>query len=174
MILAGLGVFTDDRNQPIKVDFTSKRLIGIGHSMGGVSLYVHALAKPRSKYLAERTLRILAHTLYPVVKFDSLVLVEPMLITVRHFKAIGRNLGLDESALVRRDFWESREEAWTSLSTKGMKTWDKRVVKLFVVSRAGSIPRLSPFCAADHPRRCFCRSLGFGRQPRMIPSTDPA
>jgi len=75
---------------------------------------------------------ILGHTLYPVVKFESLVLVEPMLITARHFKASGSKLGFDKSALVRRDFWESREEAWKSLSTKGMKAWDKRVVKLFV------------------------------------------
>ena len=61
-----------------------------------------------------------------------------MLITNRHFKGTERRLGLDEGALVRRDFWESKEEAWTSLSTKGMKAWDKRVVKLFVVSRTGS------------------------------------
>ena len=58
-----------------------------------------------------------------------------MLITVRHFKRMNLKLGLENGALARRDFWESREEAWTSLSTKGMKAWDKRVVKLFVVSR---------------------------------------
>ena len=93
-----------------------------------------ALTKPHPKSLAERTSRVLAHTLHPVINFDSLVLMEPMLITIRHFKASGRKFGMDEGALVRRDFWESREEAWTSLSTKGMKEWDKRAVKLFVVS----------------------------------------
>jgi hypothetical protein len=52
-----------------------------------------------------------------------------MLVTAWHFKAGGRNLGFDEGALDRRDFWENREDAWTSLSTKGMKAqWDKRVV----------------------------------------------
>lgn len=39
-LLAGLGSFTDRKNQPIKPDFASKRLVGIGHSMGAVSLYV--------------------------------------------------------------------------------------------------------------------------------------
>lgn len=138
MILTELGEFTDSKNQPIKVNFASKRLIGVGHSMGGVSLYVCALPTPQPKVLAECTLRILAHTLYPVVKFESLILVEPMLITARHFKASGYKFGLDEGALIRRDFWESKEEAWVSLSTKGMKTWDKRVVRLFVVSGAAS------------------------------------
>jgi len=65
-----------------------------------------------------------------------------MLITTRHFKASGHNLGFGESALARRDFWENKEEAWKSLSTRGMKAWDKRVVKLFVVSRAISGFRL--------------------------------
>lgn len=45
LVLAGLGTFTDDKTQPVEIDFTSRRLIGIGHSMGGVSLYVRALAK---------------------------------------------------------------------------------------------------------------------------------
>lgn len=91
-----------------------------------------------TKIIAERISRVLAHTLYPAIKLDSLVLVEPMLITIRHLKAGGRKLGMDEGALARRDFWESREEAWASLSTKGMREWDKRAVKLFVVSRAAS------------------------------------
>lgn len=73
--------------------------------------------------------------LYPAVNFDSLVLVEPMLITARHYKASGRTMAFSEGALARRDFWENREEAWTTLSAKGMKAWDKRMVKLFVVSR---------------------------------------
>lgn len=40
LVLAGLGTFTDSKNRPISLDFTSQRLIGIGHSMGAVSLYV--------------------------------------------------------------------------------------------------------------------------------------
>ena len=40
LILTGLGAFSDGKNQPARLDFTTKRLIGIGHSMGGVSLYV--------------------------------------------------------------------------------------------------------------------------------------
>jgi pimeloyl-ACP methyl ester carboxylesterase len=40
LILTGRGAFTDGKNQPVKVDFTGRRLIGVGHSMGGVSLYV--------------------------------------------------------------------------------------------------------------------------------------
>jgi hypothetical protein len=56
-----------------------------------------------------------------------------MLFTARHFKAHGHQLKLYEIALTRRDFWESREEARASLSARGMKAWDKRVMKLFVV-----------------------------------------
>jgi hypothetical protein len=56
-----------------------------------------------------------------------------MLITARHLKALDHELKLHEIALARRDFWESKEEAWASFSTKGMKAWDKRVTKLFVV-----------------------------------------
>lgn len=113
LILTGLGTFTDGKNRPARVDFASRKLIGIGHSMGAVSL-------------------CLAHTFHPAVRFDSLVLVEPMLLTTRHFKARGHELKLNETALARRDLWESKEEAWTLLSSKGMKTWDKRVLKLFV------------------------------------------
>lgn len=56
-----------------------------------------------------------------------------MLMTARHFKALGDELKLHEISSARRDFWESKEQAWTSLSEKGMKSWDKRVTKLFVV-----------------------------------------
>jgi len=149
LALTGAGAFTDGKNLPVKIDFTSKRLIGIGHSMGGVSLCVRS-REPQPKSLAERVSRVLAHTLYPAVKFDSLVLVEPMLITIRHMKASGRKLAMDEGALARRDFWESREEAWTSLSTKGMKEWDKRTVEFFVVSRTVSNSQLFSFCIPDH------------------------
>jgi len=113
LVLAGQGILTDGKNRPIKLDFASKRLIGIGHSMGAVSL-------------------ILAHAFYPVVEFDSLVFVEPMLFTARHFKARGHGLKLHDLALARRDFWESKEEARSSLSAKGMKAWDKRMMELFV------------------------------------------
>lgn len=40
LVLTGLGTFTDGKNQPIELNFTGKRLVGIGHSMGAVSLYV--------------------------------------------------------------------------------------------------------------------------------------
>ena len=56
---------------------------------------------------------------------------------------------MDEGALARRDFWENGEEAWTSLSTKGMREWDKRTVKLFVVSRLAPNFQLFHLCTAD-------------------------
>lgn len=64
-----------------------------------------------------------------------------MLFTLRHFNPRTHTLKLHDLALARRDFWESKEEAWTLLSAKGMKAWDKRVLKLFVVSKA--LPHLS-------------------------------
>jgi len=103
-----------------------------------------------TKIFVEQISRVLAHTLYPIIKLDSLVLVEPMLITIRHLKASGRKLGMEEGALARRDFWESRKEAWALLSTKGMKEWDKRAVKLFVVSSAAPNSQHFPSFIADH------------------------
>ena len=93
-----------------------------------------------------------------------------MLITARHFKARGDKLRLYDLALARRDFWESKEEAWTLLSAKGMKAWDKRVIQLFVVSKAPShLPIVSYTTSRSH--RCSRRSLVFGRRPKVTPST---
>jgi hypothetical protein len=94
-----------------------------------------------------------------------------MLFIARHFKARGHDLKLHDLALARRDFWESKEEAWTSLSAKGMKAWDKRVMKLFVVSKAQSRLRglfSMVICSRRHPRR----SLAFGGQQKVIHSID--
>ena len=38
LILMGLGTFSDGENRPVQLDFTNRRLIGIGHSLGAVSL----------------------------------------------------------------------------------------------------------------------------------------
>lgn len=119
----------------------------------------------------KRLRRILVHTFYPALKFDSLVFVEPMLFTARHFKALGHKSRLHELALARRDFWESKEEAWTSLSTKGMKAWDKRVMKLFVVSKPS--PRLPALFYVVKCSRSFPgRSVAFGRQQMATHSID--
>ena len=97
---------------------------------------------------------ILTHTFYPDVKFDSLVLVEPMLINARHFRASGRKPRFYEAALARRDFWESRDDALNTFLAKGMKTWDKRVVKLFVVSgTAHTSSTWSPIKLQEHGLR---------------------
>jgi hypothetical protein len=115
--------------------------------------------------------RILVHTLYPAIKFDSLVFIEPMLYTARHFKTSGHELRLHDLALARRDFWESKEEALKSLSAKGMKAWDERVRKLFVVSRIP--PRLPVlFYMPNCSHSCLRRSLVFGTQQKMTHSID--
>ena len=74
-----------------------------------------------------------------------------MLITARHRKAHGYESGFAESTLARRDFWESKEEARMSLSAKGLKTWDKRATKLFVVSKAAGAFFYS-FLIPAHPQ----------------------
>ncbi|EPQ53626.1 alpha/beta-hydrolase [Gloeophyllum trabeum ATCC 11539] len=87
-ILNGLG-------KGVPVDFSSRRLVAIGHSMGAVSW-------------------LLTRTFYPPPRFVSLVLVEPMILgpsftggSVAEF--------LEGSTAKRRDVWASREEAYLAL-----------------------------------------------------------
>ena len=95
-----------------------------------------------------------------------------MLITAREFERINLELGFQDSTLARRDFWESKEEAWMSLSTKGLKTWDKRVIKLFVVSRTtpthhsapvGALPTCSSHVLQEFGLRETTKGDGFDR-----------
>ncbi|KIP03129.1 hypothetical protein PHLGIDRAFT_111245 [Phlebiopsis gigantea 11061_1 CR5-6] len=105
MFLAGLGTGVD-------VDFTKRRLVGIGHSMGAISL-------------------MLVNTYMPTIEFASLVLVDPML--VRDALREDEPINLHTPAERRRDIWPSFDEALKSLQSRGsFKIWDPRVLEVYV------------------------------------------
>ncbi|OCH87169.1 alpha/beta-hydrolase [Obba rivulosa] len=123
IFLTGLGSGVD-------ANFTGRKLVGIGHSMGACAL-------------------TLAGTFAPELVFHALVLVEPMLYpeTTQHTSGSGIG-GLIEGALKRRDIWPSREEALSILRSRpAFQQWDPRVLKIFVEDG------LRPLPTADYPDR---------------------
>ncbi|KAI0654112.1 alpha/beta-hydrolase [Cubamyces menziesii] len=125
LFLAGLGKGVD-------VDFSSRKLVGIGHSMGATAI-------------------ILSHTYQPPLPYVSVVLVDPMLLPswVDSSPSNGgtRNILL-EGAEKRRDIWPSREEAWQQFTSRpAWKIWDERVLKLYVQHGLRELP------TAEYPDR---------------------
>ncbi|KIJ59413.1 hypothetical protein HYDPIDRAFT_190512 [Hydnomerulius pinastri MD-312] len=96
------------------VDFRSQKLLGLGHSLGGVAISI-------------------LPTVEPLFEFSAIILVEPMLSpggpeTVQDLK-----LFLIKGAYERRDVWPSREHASEYLhSRKRTERWDPRVLGLYV------------------------------------------
>jgi len=68
------------------------------------------------------------------IKFQSLYIIEPVFLP-DGIDLIPMLKFLTYSTYIRRDVWPSREEAYKDLNTsKGLKKWDRRVLRLFVVS----------------------------------------
>ncbi|KAG2122542.1 hypothetical protein BD769DRAFT_1629204 [Suillus cothurnatus] len=88
-------------------DFRSQRLIGIGHSLGGVAM---------------PCARTILQNLEPAFKFSSVILaVEPL-----------RRI-LIKYAYERRDVWPSRKHAYQDLKSKRRcERWDPRVLDLYI------------------------------------------
>jgi pimeloyl-ACP methyl ester carboxylesterase len=98
----------------IPTDFSSHTLVGVGHSMGAISL-------------------ILSLTYPSPPAYETLVLVEPMLMSQFYSRKFGNQLM--EGALARRDLWPSKEEAFSAArQRKTFKVWDERVLRIFCVS----------------------------------------
>ncbi|KAF9239173.1 hypothetical protein BU15DRAFT_88161 [Melanogaster broomeanus] len=96
---------------PIPVDFRSQKLIGIGHSLGGVAISI-------------------LPTLEPAFSFCALVLVEPLLSPGGLENLHDLKLKLVRGAYERRDIWASRADAWRYLRPR--TSWDSRVLDLYV------------------------------------------
>ena len=96
----------------IDVDFSQRSLVGVGQSMGAVALELSLTYTPR-------------------VAYDSLILVEPMV--MNREAAAGPHQFLVNGARNRRDIWPSKSEAYKLLKGRSWKNWDARVVRLFVV-----------------------------------------
>ncbi|KAF9224545.1 hypothetical protein BS17DRAFT_80578 [Gyrodon lividus] len=96
---------------PTPVDFRSQKLIGIGHSLGGVAISI-------------------LPTLEPVFDFCALILVEPLLSPGGLEILQDLKSNLVQSAYERRDVWPSREDALKYLRSR--TRWDPRVLDLYV------------------------------------------
>ncbi|KAG6901619.1 hypothetical protein C0995_009959 [Termitomyces sp. Mi166 len=98
----------------VDVDFSTRRLVGIGHSMGAVCL-------------------LLSLGYSPKLKFESFILCELMSTNPKFMG--GPSQMLVKGAVNRRDIWPSYEEAYKLLKSRpAWKVWDDRVLKIFVVS----------------------------------------
>lgn len=89
---------------------------------------------------------ILTRTMYPFVPWSSAILVEPMFLHPDITDRIQKIL--PESAIKRRDVWSSREEATKLFRERSLKSWDPRVIELYVV-RIRSISDATVFLLQD-------------------------
>ncbi|KAG9044423.1 hypothetical protein FS837_008152 [Tulasnella sp. UAMH 9824] len=105
-----------------KIDFTKRKLWALGHSMGAVSM-VWMQQSDEIK-----------------LRFERIIIVEPML------SAPGHDLRPSTAYFFpatyqRRDVWPSRQAALKDFrSSRGYKSWDERMIQLFV-----------QFALRDHP-----------------------
>lgn len=107
----------------IPVDFRTRNLVAIGHSMGAIAM-------------------MLADTYKPDLKFRSLILVDPML--VRKPEPGTFSLDLAAPTAKRRDVWASRADALKSLQQRpASAAWDPRVLELYVEHAMRDLPTLT-------------------------------
>ncbi|KZT20562.1 alpha/beta-hydrolase [Neolentinus lepideus HHB14362 ss-1] len=100
------------------VDFRSRNLVGIGHSLGGVAMsFLQCMVKP-------------------AFDFRSVILIEPMLSPdgKQHLAELRERLV--RGARTRRAFWQTKEQALAyyqrAMKRKDRGAWHPNVVKLFV------------------------------------------
>ncbi|KAH7930373.1 hypothetical protein BV22DRAFT_1109402 [Leucogyrophana mollusca] len=113
------------------VDFRHQRLVGIGHSLGGVAMTILQNIQPR-------------------FHFSSVILVEPMLSPQGPEAVYPLRLGLVKGAYERRDVWDTKEDAYRYLkSRRRTERWDPRVLELYIKyglrSHPGSNHRIAPY-----------------------------
>lgn len=126
LVLNGLG-------KGIDVDFKSRNLVGVGHSMGAsaMSVYHDRLFMVYYILITFHRRSVLTRTIFPFVSWSTTILIEPMIVHRNNFT--GKNQFLLKGALKRRDMWSSREEAQEFLRERSLKSWDPRVVDIYVV-----------------------------------------
>ncbi|KAI0080460.1 alpha/beta-hydrolase [Panus rudis PR-1116 ss-1] len=111
----GIHSFLTGQGQGVPVDFTSRNLVGIGHSMGAVAI-------------------MLSTTYLPTLKYHSIILVDPMMYPKppSGFPPLA-TIDLAAGAIKRRDQWPSRSEALQFFQSRpSFKIWDPRVLEAFV------------------------------------------
>ncbi|KAJ7594117.1 Alpha/beta hydrolase fold-1 [Mycena floridula] len=113
--LTGLGTGID-------VDFSKRRLVAVGHSMGANAL-------------------TLALTYGPTLKYEALVLVELMSLSPKFGAKTSETL--EKGGMARRDIWASKEEAYQLLKARrAFKVWDDRVLRIFTETGLRDLPTL--------------------------------
>ncbi|KAH9968080.1 Alpha/beta hydrolase fold-1 [Russula dissimulans] len=115
LILNGFG-------KGIDVNFKSRNLFGLGHSMGAAAI-------------------ILSGTMYPSVQWSSVILVEPMYVGP-HFIQQESTSWVD-GARRRRDVWSSREEAYQQFRERSFKSWNPRVIDIYTRYGLRDLPTLT-------------------------------
>lgn len=141
LILNGFG-------KGIDVDFMSRNLVGVGHSMGASAMSALAFSVCVICRLNSCYYSILTRTIYPFVPWSSAILVEPMFLHPDFMDRIGKFL--PEGATKRRDVWPSREEAKKLFRERSFKTWDPRAIDLYVVRiRFMLSDALGPYCRTE-------------------------
>ncbi|RDB15645.1 Abhydrolase domain-containing protein mpaH [Hypsizygus marmoreus] len=97
-----------------KVDFTKRKLVGIGHSIGAAALFL----------LRDET---------PRVQFESIIAIEPGISVKELPETKISSQALTAWTWLRRDVWSSRSAAKKELlSTPVHQTWDPRELDLYV------------------------------------------
>ncbi|KNZ80814.1 hypothetical protein J132_04243 [Termitomyces sp. J132] len=113
------------------IDFRTRNLVGIGHSLGGNAMLILQHLEPR-------------------VRFRSLIIVEPLISPAgpTHLNKL-RSI-LVHGAHERRDVWPDRERAMIALRRRERTAkWDPRILDLFVkhavVPHPGSYEKETPY-----------------------------
>ncbi|KAG2007365.1 zuotin [Coprinopsis cinerea AmutBmut pab1-1] len=140
-------LFLSGYGKGVDVDFSKRRLVGVGHSMGAVSL-------------------VLMTGHYPHVKFEKVILCEVMCMNPKFVGRAGNFL--TQGAEKRRDVWPSREEAYNILKDRGTwKTWDDRVLRSFVDTALRPVDEgkqeVTLKCSRVQEAACYRDPLGSSR-----------
>ncbi|KAF8056928.1 Alpha/beta hydrolase fold-1 [Lyophyllum atratum] len=131
----------------VDVDFSTRRLVGIGHSMGGSCL-------------------LMSYGYSPAIRFESLILCELMSMNNK-FAEKPPNM-LERGSVNRRDIWPSREEAYKALKSRpAWKVWDDRVLRIFVNDGMRPLP------TADYPDKTEGVTLKCSRKQESACYRDP-
>ncbi|KAA1474445.1 hypothetical protein DENSPDRAFT_841031 [Dentipellis sp. KUC8613] len=104
-------VVLSGRGEGLNIDFKSRRLVGVGHSLGATAL-------------------ILSRMIQPTIPWLAAVLIEPLLLSSEVDKAYRSPLAA--LAAENPDVWPDREEALKTIKSGSSKSWDPRVLELYV------------------------------------------
>ncbi|KAH8096998.1 Alpha/beta hydrolase fold-1 [Cristinia sonorae] len=149
--------FLKGKGTGVPVDFSSRRLVGIGHSMGAISLMI-------------------SRTYVSPVDFAALILVEPMLLPPAISQSPDKNL-LRKGAEGRRDIWPSRAAAFELMQSRPTwKTWDPRILKLYIEHGLRDLPTITYpdkegvtlTCTRQQEVACYSDNLGRARAYKYL------